>query len=91
MLSVIMLSVIIMKFIMLSVIMLSIIILSIILLRIVAPCLQLEPAKIAISNRIWLLLVDFFFAIGTCGQYYKTFRIVIYDSNDSTIVEPVLY
>ncbi len=26
----------------------------------------------------------------TCGLYYKTFRIVIYDRNDSTIVEPVL-
>ncbi len=26
----------------------------------------------------------------TCGLYYKTFRIVIYDGNDSTIVEPVL-
>ncbi len=25
-----------------------------------------------------------------CGLYYKTFRIVIYDRNDSTIVEPVL-
>ncbi len=24
------------------------------------------------------------------GLYYKTFRIVIYDRNDSTIVEPVL-
>jgi hypothetical protein len=24
------------------------------------------------------------------GLYYKTFRIVIYDGNDSTIVEPVL-
>ena len=26
----------------------------------------------------------------TCGLYYKTFGIVIYDRNDSTIVEPVL-
>jgi hypothetical protein len=26
----------------------------------------------------------------TCGLYYKTFTIVIYDPNDSTIVEPVL-
>jgi hypothetical protein len=26
----------------------------------------------------------------TSGLYYKTFRIVIYDHNDSTIVEPVL-
>ncbi len=26
----------------------------------------------------------------TSGLYYKTFRIVIYDRNDSTIVEPVL-
>jgi hypothetical protein len=25
-----------------------------------------------------------------CGLYYKTFRIVIYDRNDSTIVDPVL-
>jgi hypothetical protein len=25
-----------------------------------------------------------------CGLYYKTFRIVIYDHNDSTIVDPVL-
>ncbi len=25
-----------------------------------------------------------------CGLYYKTFRIVIYDRNDSTIIEPVL-
>jgi hypothetical protein len=25
-----------------------------------------------------------------CGLYYKTFRIVIYNRNDSTIVEPVL-
>jgi hypothetical protein len=24
------------------------------------------------------------------GLYYKTFRIIIYDRNDSTIVEPVL-
>ncbi len=26
----------------------------------------------------------------TSGLYYKTFRIVIYDRNDSMIVEPVL-
>ncbi len=26
----------------------------------------------------------------SCGLYYKSFRIVIYDRNDSTIVEPVL-
>jgi hypothetical protein len=26
----------------------------------------------------------------TSGLYYKTFRIVIYDRNDSTIVDPVL-
>ncbi len=26
----------------------------------------------------------------TSGLYYNTFRIVIYDRNDSTIVEPVL-
>ncbi len=26
----------------------------------------------------------------TSGLYYKTFGIVIYDRNDSTIVEPVL-
>jgi len=25
-----------------------------------------------------------------CGLYYKTFRIIIYDGNDSTMVEPVL-
>ena len=31
-----------------------------------------------------------FYNIVTCGLYYKTFRIVIYDRNDSTIVEPVL-
>ncbi len=28
--------------------------------------------------------------IGTSGLYYKTFRIVIYNRNDSTIVDPVL-
>jgi len=31
-----------------------------------------------------------FYNIDTSGLYYKTFRIVIYDCNDSTIVEPVL-
>ncbi len=28
--------------------------------------------------------------IDTCGLYYKSFTIVIYDRNDSTIVEPLL-
>ncbi len=31
-----------------------------------------------------------FYNIDTSGLYYKTFRIVIYDRNDITIVEPVL-
>jgi hypothetical protein len=31
-----------------------------------------------------------FYNIDTSGLYYKTFRIVIYDRNDRTIVEPVL-
>ncbi len=31
-----------------------------------------------------------FYDAESCGLYYKTFRIVIYDRNDSTIVEPVL-
>jgi hypothetical protein len=26
----------------------------------------------------------------TCGLYYKSFTIVIYDRNDSTIIEPLL-
>jgi hypothetical protein len=26
----------------------------------------------------------------TCGRYYKSFRIKIYNRNDSTIIEPVL-
>ena len=26
----------------------------------------------------------------SCGLYYKGFRIVIYDRNDSAIIEPVL-
>jgi len=26
----------------------------------------------------------------TCGLYYKSFRIIIYDRNDTTIIEPVL-
>ncbi len=25
-----------------------------------------------------------------CGLYYKKFRIIIYDRNDTTILEPVL-
>jgi hypothetical protein len=31
-----------------------------------------------------------YFLVYICGLYYKSFRIVIYDHNDSTIVEPVL-
>ncbi len=31
-----------------------------------------------------------FYNIDLSGLYYKTFRIVIYDRNDSTIIEPVL-
>ncbi len=31
-----------------------------------------------------------FYNFDTSGLYYKTFRIVIYDRNDSTIIEPVL-
>jgi hypothetical protein len=31
-----------------------------------------------------------FLSSDSCGLYYKTFRIVIYDHNDSMIVEPVL-
>jgi hypothetical protein len=31
-----------------------------------------------------------FYAPATSGLYYKTFRIVIYNCNDSMIVEPVL-
>ncbi len=31
-----------------------------------------------------------FYEIDPYGLYYKTFRIVIYNRNDSTIVEPVL-
>jgi hypothetical protein len=26
----------------------------------------------------------------TCGMYYKSFAMVMYDRNDSTIVEPLL-
>jgi hypothetical protein len=28
--------------------------------------------------------------IEACGLYYKSFMIVIYDHNDSTIIEPIL-
>jgi hypothetical protein len=31
-----------------------------------------------------------FYVIDSSGLYYKTFRIIIYDRNDSTIVDPVL-
>jgi hypothetical protein len=31
-----------------------------------------------------------FYEIDSSGLYYKTFRIVIYDRNDSMIVDPVL-
>ncbi len=31
-----------------------------------------------------------YISINISGLYYKSFRIVIYDRNDSTIVEPVL-
>ncbi len=31
-----------------------------------------------------------FYNFQSCGLYFKTFRIVIYDRNDSTIVDPVL-
>jgi hypothetical protein len=34
--------------------------------------------------------VVLFFTGSYSGPYYKSFRIVIYDLNDSTIVEPVL-
>jgi len=29
-------------------------------------------------------------SFSSCGLYYKSFTIVIYDRNDSTIVEPLL-
>jgi hypothetical protein len=31
-----------------------------------------------------------FYNIGLSGLYYKSFTIIIYDRNDSTIVEPLL-
>ncbi len=41
--------------------------------------------KNAISSQYFLFVSN-----ATCGLYYKTFRIIIYNRNDSTIVEPVL-
>jgi hypothetical protein len=29
--------------------------------------------------------------IQTCGLYYKSFTLIIYDGNDSKIVEPLLW
>jgi hypothetical protein len=36
------------------------------------------------------LMPEKFYGIDTCGLYYKSFKNVIYDRNDSMIVEPLL-
>ncbi len=42
------------------------------------------------ERKMFQIQFKFLFDAATSGLYYKTFRIVIYDHNDSTIVEPVL-
>jgi hypothetical protein len=46
------------------------------------------------SNRIFtldlMIVSQVLYHYATSGLYYKTFRIVIYDRNDSMIVDPVL-
>ncbi len=66
---------------------------SVIVWNVVAPKLKLEPI-IEKNQNGWKKcpchLKTFYALIDISGLYYKTFRIVIYDHNDSTIVEPVL-
>ncbi len=44
----------------------------------------------SLQERLSKFIPKMFYEIDPCGLYYKTFRIIIYDHNDSTIVEPVL-
>ncbi len=66
----------------LSAVMLNAVMLNVVMLNVVV--LNVIVLNVVMMNVVMLTVVT------PCGLYYKSFTIVIYDINDSTIVEPLL-
>ncbi len=49
-----------------------------------------RPATVMVQLRFVVNWKNIFGLVYICGLYYKSFTIVIYDRNDSTIVEALL-